>query len=515
MIDFGSRLSDLAMYSLAGGALSLLLFSQHSAASRHTSRYAPVYFPQALPFYMLAFLLLAPFYGPNSFTRLVHVLTAALAYSALLWALTPLLRRRISAQGCAALWLLPNLLFFPLIAFRFPIDPLVIIRLTRRELWIALGVWAVGFMIVLIWKLVAHLRFRRAVLRDAVPVSVQERNLFLSTWRGLCVVGDVLSPSFKRNIKASEMLSVLRSPTVDSPLSIGLLKKTRCLVLPQRAYSEDELRVIFRHETIHLLHGDNWLKFTLSFLCAAGWFLPMLWLGMGKAAEELELCCDELATDGAEEDRRREYVHLLLSNAGTAKGFTTCLSASASGLRYRMARVLHPKKRRAGFLAVFLLSVVAFSLCAMVGFKAVGGTVQTELLDRDGGGWHVSEVYYIFSAYGCPLRVSTWDPDICKQFENAIMHVELEKALDYPERLGHDGEYRECGPPEDEIKIAPLCFRLERGDDYERQQHHYICLYDDGLKFDEWNDSTRLMIYHFSDPTQVDLESLHALLPMP
>ena len=88
----------------------------------------------------------------------------------------------------------------------------------------------------------------------------------------------------------------------------------------------------------------------------------MVWLGLQKASEDMELCCDELTTKGMQEARRRDYANLLLSGAGTAMGFTTCLSASASGLRYRMARILHPKKRRAGFLSVFLLSVFFFIL---------------------------------------------------------------------------------------------------------------------------------------------------------
>lgn len=506
MADFWFRLSTLAMYSLSGGVLSLLLFSQHRAASRHASRYAPVYYPQVLPFYMLAFLLLAPFFGPTSFTQLVRVLTAAFAYSALLWAMTPLLRRRISAQGCAALWLLPNLLFFTLIGFRFNIAPLFVVRLTRHTLRIAVIIWASGFAAVLSWKLISHLRFRKAVLKDAVPVPAQERDLFLSTWRGLCLIGDVWPSNFKRNKTASETLEILRSPAVDSPLSIGLLKKTRCLVLPRREYSVDELRLIFRHETIHLLHGDNWLKFTLSFLCAAGWFLPILWLGMGKAAEELELCCDELATDGAEEDRRRAYINLLLSNAGTAKGFTTCLSASASGLRYRMARILHPKKRRAGGLAVLLLSVFSFFLSGMVGISSLGGTVQTELLDRDGGGWHIHMIYgicnnnltnYMSESF---LYSNASASELCKQVEAMLQGLELEELLDYSDDVG-----------------APIfTFHLARRDGYE--VGCWVHLFERGLKVYQsgnWPTNERPRIYRFTDPSQLDLERLQALFPPP
>ena len=496
MTDLLSRLGSLLLYALLLGAYTLIMFALTRAISRSRSRFAPDYYPVALPGVFFSLLLLSFFLGLffSYLTKLLRMLAVTLVYSALLRALTPLLRRRISARGCAALWLLPNLLFYVsqlLLRDYTLVAPLFVVRLPRSALLIALLVWAAGFAAVLAWKIVSHFRFRRAVLRDAVPVSAQERDLFLSTWRALCFDGNVRPAGFKGNMKTGGKVSVLRSPAVDSPLSVGLLKSW--LVLPQRKYSEQELWLIFRHEAIHLLRQDNWLKFTLGFLCAAGWFIPMLWPGLGKAAEDLELCCDELATQGMEEERRRNYADLLLSNAGTAKGFTTCLSASASGLRYRMAQVLHPQKRRAGFLAVFGLSVFFFFLYGMLGVTAIGGTVQTELLDRDGGGWHVSDVMSIPD--DSPATGFCSDTGICQNVEDAIRELELEKPLDHSENMGK----------------AMIEFYLKRGDEWIRG-----CLYENGLKLYEPGkefSSDRSEKYIFSDPTQVDLNALRALIP--
>ena len=44
------------------------------------------------------------------------------------------------------------------------------------------------------------------------------------------------------------------------------------------------------------------------------------------------------------------YSELILSTAGDERGFTTCLSASAKSLRYRLSRVMRPQKRLPGFL---------------------------------------------------------------------------------------------------------------------------------------------------------------------
>lgn len=487
MTDLLSRLGSLLVYALLLGAYTLMTFALTRAISRSRNRFAPDYYPQALPDVFFLLLLLSFFLGLffSYLAKLLRMLAATLVYSALLWALTLLLRKRISARGCAALWLLPNLIFYIslfLLLHKFtPGAPLFVVRLPRSALWIALLVWAAGFVAVLIWKLVSHRSFREAVLRDAVPVSAQERNLFLSTWRALCFDENKKRAEIENNVSPSKEVSVLRSPAVDSPLSVGLLKSW--LVLPQREYSEQELRLIFRHEAIHLMHQDSRLKFTLSFLCAAGWFIPMLWPGLGKAAEDLELCCDELATNELTEEQRKNYAGLLLSNAGTAKGFTTCLSASASGLRYRMAQVLHPQKRRAGFLAVFGLSVFFFFLYGMLGVTAIGGTVQTELLDRDGGGWHVSDVMSIPD--DSPATGFCSDTGICQNVEDAIRELELEKPLDHSENMGK----------------AMIEFYLKRGDEWIRG-----CLYEKGLVLNEpgkeWN-SDRAEKYLFSEGQKV------------
>ena len=493
MTDLLSRLGSLLLYALLLGAYTPMTFAFFRGISRSHNRFAPDYYPVALPCVFFLLLLLSFFLGLffSYLAKLLRMLAATLVYSALLWALTPLLRKRISARGCAALWLLPNLIFYfflVLLLHKFTPDaPLFVVRLPRSALWIALLVWAAGFVAVLIWKFVSHLRFRKALLWDAVPVSAQERNLFLSTWRALCFDENKKRAEIENNVSPSKEVSVLRSPAVDCPLVIGLWEKTRCLVLPQREYSEQELRLIFRHEAIHLMHQDNWLKFTLGFLCAAGWFIPMLWPGLGKAAEDLELCCDELATNELTEEQRRNYAGLLLSNAGTAKGFTTCLSASASGLRYRMAQVLHPQKRRAGFLAVFGLSVFFFFLYGMLGVTAIGGTVQTELLDRDGG-WSVSAVLP-FPHAGSDSEFCK-DAEICEQFEEAIRGLELEKPLDHSEDMGQ----------------AWMEFCLKRGAAWIRG-----CLYEKGLVLYEPGkeySSDRAEEYLFSDGQRTALRNL-------
>ena len=156
------------------------------------------------------------------------------------------------------------------------------------------------------------------------------------------------------------------SPAVRTPLIVGLLRDELVLVLPERDYSEEELRLIFRHELVHLQREDVWLKCFMLFCTAMRWFDPLLWLAMRRAAEDAELSCDETVMARAGAAERRLYAELILSTAGDARGFSTCLSASARGLRYRLRSIVKPEKKCAGILLLSLLSFLLVASCGLI-----------------------------------------------------------------------------------------------------------------------------------------------------
>jgi hypothetical protein len=84
----------------------------------------------------------------------------------------------------------------------------------------------------------------------------------------------------------------------------------------------------------------------------------------GKGSDDLELACDEIALRKAGDSERRQYAQLLLRSAGSSRGFSTCLSAAANSLRYRLKNVMEPGKRRVG---AFLLATAIFFCCMSYG----------------------------------------------------------------------------------------------------------------------------------------------------
>lgn len=156
---------------------------------------------------------------------------------------------------------------------------------------------------------------------------------------------------------------LVTSPQASTPITISLFSKSVRVVLPQRHYTPEELKLIFRHELVHIGREDAWNKFFVAFCIAMCWFNPLMWLAMGQSSEDLELSCDETVLSSLGEGERRQYADLILRTAGDGRGFTTCLSASATALRYRLKSIVKPGKKISGALLVgvaFILLFVSF-----------------------------------------------------------------------------------------------------------------------------------------------------------
>lgn len=276
-------------------------------------------------------------------------------YYLLLMPALPFLRRHISARACGVLWMLPNYLYLTQMSFMKLSEPRWVVEAPLSLVQLLLTLWLIGFVAVLGWKTVSHLIFRARILRPAAPVTDR---LVLAVWEREVEAARFRKPKF----------CLVTSPAVRTPLSVGLFRRSVRVVLPERDYTPEELGLIFRHELVHIGREDAWNKFFLVFCTALCWFNPLMWMAAKKSSEDLELSCDETVLLDAGEDTKRQYADLLLKTAGDERGFTTCLSASAGALRYRLKSVVEPRKKLSGALTVGL---VFFLLCMSCGYVAL------------------------------------------------------------------------------------------------------------------------------------------------
>lgn len=360
---------------LCGGVLAWVVWdrSERELADRagREEHERPRFLPFGGYYYLPMMMLLYPILGvivggaqmavQLTLCALMRVFLELGVYYVLLMAVMPWLRRWVSARVCAMLWLLPDWIYVFVGRLDLPTDgKKLVLHAPGTLVYVLLAVWAVGAVGVMVWKIGSHLAFRRRILKNAVPVTDRQT---LHVWE------IELERAWIRKCK----WKLVQSSAVTTPLSIGLSNRATRVVLPMRAYTQEELSLILRHEIIHISRGDPEAKFFLTFCTAMCWFNPLMWAAMRKSADDFELSCDESVLLDEPQPVRRQYAELLLQTAGDERGFTTCLSATAGALRYRLKAVMKPEKKRTGAI---LIGLTLFVLAMCSGYVALAYDAQ-------------------------------------------------------------------------------------------------------------------------------------------
>ena len=403
------RMIIAAMFGLVLGLISYWSIRLGLRGREKDGRkvYASFSYYGALPFVLLILgaisrLMLGNEADPMLFISLFSVAVSLTVYYVLLALLMPWLRRRISSWACGALWLVPNVLY--ILArdnMRLP-APLLVIKTSEGLMSALLGVWFAGFLLIMAWKTAEHLLFRRRVLKNAEKLKVP---LWDEVFGQVC-------PNRNRP-------PLYRSREAATPLTIGLFAGNRVVVLPVRDYTDEELRLVLTHEAEHIARCDAASKLALVSVTALFWFDPLVWLAMRRSADDIELSCDESVTLGADEAERRRYADLILSSAGDERGFTTCLSARASSLRYRLRQIMKPAAKRSGALLIGFAAFFLILGCGHIAFAYGGGTGEELIF----GGQDTS--LYTVSDGSCT------DPEGLKDYVASLELMELTEEYDF------------------------------------------------------------------------------------
>lgn len=422
----------------------------------------PLIFPLIIILYLVLFLTLVPWREMMFTSLLTDMLVFVTVYSTLLLLLLPVLRKYFTARTCATLWLIPVFLFYqPQMLYNFRMmPPGVVLYVPGRFLTLATAVWVAGFGLILCGYLLSHVRYAWRLRKYSRPVEDKQLQ---EIWDRVSGGLDFDTP-----------VKLRYCSRIRTPLSVGLLLRHTVTYLPEQEYSETEAELIFSHEIHHIQRRDTHTKMFLKFCCALGWIHPFTWAAVKKAEEDLELSCDEIVLKDADEKRRREYAELLLTTAGRARGFTTCLSASARTLRYRMQATLHQKRK---WLGTGVLFGVMFLSCFATGWFSLSTERQP-----------VSELLQFDAAV---LESAGYDPDYNQadgEEERALIR-DMRGLTDYLSGLEADRvlfDYMNMGPLSDEA-----LYMTATGPDDE------VCEY---YIFGDYLEINNSELYHLSEP---------------
>ena len=169
--------------------------------------------------------------------------------------------------------------------------------------WIILGVWVLGAVILGVRSLSVQRSFKKYLFANGDYSTDEER--------------DLLSAIAQEVLKSDRNISLRKTDAVDRIIVVGLIHKT--ILIPDDDYSVDELKMIFRHECMHIKGKDLWIKLLIQIYCCVFWWNPVAYLLKKDLDLTLEMKCDFNTTKDFSDGEKLLYIDTLKNRSVSKK----------------------------------------------------------------------------------------------------------------------------------------------------------------------------------------------------
>lgn len=166
-----------------------------------------------------------------------------------------------------------------------------------------------------------------------------------------------------------------RSAYTITPMLTGLINPT--VILPDIAWSQEELAFVLRHEITHCRHRDLWLKWAGAALCMLHWFNPGIWFLMRQLERWMELACDAAVAHDMDSGERHRYGIAILAILDKAQprlkqGVFAAFCENKQTMKERLTAMINAKKttKKAALMSAFTLALLL--ICGLL----IGATVH-------------------------------------------------------------------------------------------------------------------------------------------
>lgn len=216
------------------------------------------------------------------------------------------------------------------------------------------ALWIAGLSVFLIWHLFSHLRFLSAVKRWSE--AVKDANT-------LQIFDDI-----KVELRIRKKVSIKACMCVKTPMVVGLFRPV--VLLPQVAFSPDELPLILKHELVHSKRKDLLYKVLMLLSLSIHWFNPVVHFAVRSVLNLCEISCDEEVLKGIGTKGRVRYGESIIGTVRNRSTYKTALSTNfysgTKGMKKRIYAMMDITQKR--FSPVLFLTVLVVTMCGTTAF---------------------------------------------------------------------------------------------------------------------------------------------------
>ena len=199
----------------------------------------------------------------------------------------------------------------------------------------------------------------------------------------------------QRNSKAAQIADeiwngtkkpdILQTAAVKTPCCFGILRKK--IIIPDKLYTEEQLRFILLHECSHLKNNDILVKNLINILCAFYWWNPCVYLLKKDLSQSLEIRCDLTAVMELDYQLKSDYLAVVLNEYKDS-----LKAANSTGLRYDNPKLLLERFQlvakekcilvRKGIILAWIISIclllISYSFIFQTKYEAPKEDIETE-----------------------------------------------------------------------------------------------------------------------------------------
>jgi len=194
-------------------------------------------------------------------------------------------------------------------------------------------------------------------------------------------------------------LRLFRNKTAQTPMLIGILRPM--IVLPDREYTPWQLEAVLLHELTHYRRRDVAVKWLTLLASALHWFNPFVWLARREIHRICELACDEAVISKMSNAEKQSYGNTLIEVAADARLpqsiLSTTMCEEKHALKERLGAIMTNKKhtRLAVFVSVLVVLAATLAACALGAGSGSGSgaDVGNGTDDTDVGAYMTASAY--------------------------------------------------------------------------------------------------------------------------
>lgn len=204
-------------------------------------------------------------------------------------------------------------------------------------------IWAGGLIICLRHCYLCYKRFLKEIVENSRE-SYDEQELSL--------LRSVLA-----DIGIKKEVTLYRCPMISTPMVLQILEPM--LLLPEEEYDENQLKMIFSHECMHIDNLDIVYKTVMMITEAVHWFNPFVHIMVKWSYRDLEIFCDQCVVEDMDKKERGNYGKTILDAVEKQKStdivFSTCFYGSTGIMKQRVEHLFYMQGRKRGtvLLAAF------------------------------------------------------------------------------------------------------------------------------------------------------------------